>query len=206
MHVDAALFSALATLAPSPLADTYARRVPLAALLGMKGPVVPGVALQIVSPTFLLTPTKAYRYNPPNIAALYLGEGEDVAAAEVKQHAGLAGFARKASPPDTVFHVEVNLRAVLDVTITSVQSTLGTNPDELIAPWRLKSPAAPTQLLGAAAAASDRFEAIRYPCAPLHRAGQAGVSLVVFRDKLQPGSKVRIHDPSGTWQESWPAT
>ena len=66
------------TLTPVSLADTFARRVPLAALLGMNAPVVPGMALQIVSPRFLLTPTSAYRYNPADVAALYLGEGENV--------------------------------------------------------------------------------------------------------------------------------
>ncbi len=191
-------------ITPVPLVDTFARRVPLAALLGMNAPVVPGVALQIVSPRFLLTPTSAYRYNQPGVAALYLGEGENVATAEVKQHPGLAGFARKPSPPDTLFHVEVKLAAVLDLTDLGVQSALGTSIAELTAPWRLQSPNAPTQLLGAAIVAGARFEAIRYPCAPLQHAGESGVSLVIFRESLWPGSAVRVHDPSGTWQEQWP--
>jgi RES domain-containing protein len=192
------------TITPVSLTGTFARRVPLAALLGMNAPVVPGVALQIVSPRFLLTPTSAYRYNSPGVAALYLGEGENVAAAEVKQHPGLAGFARKPSPPDTLFHVEVTLAAVLDLTDLGVQSVLSTTVAELTAPWRLRSPNAPTQLLGAAVVAGARFEAIRYPCAPLQHAGECGVSLVVFRKSFWPGSTVKVHDPGGTWHESWP--
>lgn len=204
MHADVGLSAALASLAPGPLSGTFARRVSLAALLGMKGPVVPGVALRIVSPRFLLTTMRAYRYTPPGIPALYLGEGEEVAAAEVKQHPGLAGFERKPSAPDTVFHVEVTLSAVLDLTAADAQATLGSNLTELTAPWRLKSPAAPTQRLGAAVIVDSRFEGIRYPCAPLHHVGKTAASLVIFRDKLRSGSSVKVHDPNGTWQETWP--
>jgi RES domain-containing protein len=204
MISNAALGAALATLTPRPLEDTFARRVPLADLLGVKAKVLPSVALRIVTPTFLLTTTKAYRYTPPDLAALYLGEGEDVAAAEVKQHPGLTGFARKPTPPHTVYHVEVKLSAVLDVTTEEAQSKLGTDLVELTAPWRLKSPCAPTQQLGGAAFADSRFEAIRYPCAPLHLVGQSGASLVIFRDRLQSGSSVKIYDPNGTWSETWP--
>jgi hypothetical protein len=198
------LAAAVGLIVPVPLTGTFARRVPLAALLGMKAPVVPGVAVQIVSPRLLLTSSRAYRYNPPGADTLYLGEGEDAASAETKQHPGLGGFARTAAAPDSVFHVEVNLTAVLDLTDPALHTRLGTDLTELTAPWRLKSPGAPTQLLGSAVLADGRFEAIRYPCAPLHQAGQGGVSLVIFRGSLRAGSTVKVHDPSGTWRESWP--
>lgn len=198
------LATALGAITPVPVTGTFARRVPLAALLGMKTPVLPGLAVQIVGPRFLLTSTRPYRYNPPGVDTLYLGEGEDVASAETKQHPGLGGFARTAAAPDSVFHVEVRLAAVLDLTDGSLHAKLGTDLVELTAPWRLKSPGAPTQLLGATVLADGRFEAIRYPCAPLHNAGQSGVSLVIFLEKLQPGSEAILHDPSGIWRERLP--
>lgn len=204
MHLDAELCAVLGNLTPVSVVDTFTRRVPLADLLGITGSITPGAELQIISPTFLLTTTSPYRYTRAGIAALYLGEGEDAAAAEVKQHPGLSGFARKPTSPDSVYHVEANLSAVLDLTTETMHATLGTSLEELIAPWRLMSPAAPTQQLGAAAYSHGGFEAIRYPCAPLHSAGSVGACLVIFRDRVRPKSTVRIFDPKGLWREAWP--
>lgn len=197
------LVDALKGIDPNAVNGRFARRVPLAQLFGIKGQVQPGVVAQFVTPNLLLTSTRAYRYNQDGVETLYLGEGEDVAGAEVKQEPGLSGFARKSRPPDSIFHVEVKLWAVLDLVNRNAQSVLKTNLDELTAPWRLKSPNAPTQILGASAFKTGRFEAIRYPSAPMHRAGEKGASLVIFRNALHSRSTVEIYDPTGFWRDKW---
>jgi len=197
------LVAALRGIKPSKANTTYARRVPLAALLGLQGTFVPGTLAQISSPTFLLTSSRAYRYNRDGVETLYLGDSEGVAGAEVKQDPGLSGFERKPNPPDTLFHVTVKLSAILDVSEPAVQEVLGTDVKELVAPWRLKSPDAPTQMLGTAALESGRFEAIRFPSAPMHNAGLSGTNLVIFRAAIRSGSSVELFDPTGTWREQW---
>ena len=52
---------------------------------------------------------------------------------------------------------------------------------------------APTQALGTVAYDQGRFEALRVPSAQDPKAS----NLVVFPDRLRPGSQVRVYDDSG---------
>jgi RES domain-containing protein len=134
---------------------------------------------------------------------LYLGEGEWTATAETKQHPGVKGFAHEPASPDAIFHIEVKVSAILDITAPSVLSALNTSPDELMANWRTQSPKAPTQLLGNAIFESKRFEGVRYQSAPMKKSGVEGYCLLLFRERKQASSTVRIFDPTGVWSESW---
>lgn len=194
--------AALATLPTIPIDSTYARRVPARDLFGISDTApTPGKAISAISPNFFFVTGSPYRYNPPGLAALYFGEGESTAAAEVKQHPGARGFDAEPRNPDVVYHVAVKLGAVLDLTDAHVQSILHTTDDELTAGWRLLSPNAPTQLLGKAAFDGGRFEGLRYRSAAKARARTDGACLVIFKDRKAAASLVRVLDASGTFTQ-----
>lgn len=204
MKSAAELSRVLATLPPVPVAGSFARRVRLADLLGIKAPVDLKVAVMTVRiPNFLWVSPSEYRYNPSNVPTFYVGEGESTAAAETKQHPGLTGFDFKPTEPDSLFHIETILSSVLDVTDPATIAALGTTEKELLAPWRLKSPKAPTQILGAAVHTSSRFEAIRYRSARKADVGETGYCLAIFQDRKFTTSTVRVFDPSGTFNQQW---
>lgn len=183
------------------VAGNYARRVPLAALFGITGPATAVTVPRI--PKFLFASDRPYRFTRSGIEALYLGEGEGAAAAEAKQHPGLRGFDFVPTSPASVFHVEVALERVLDLTDKSVADMVGTTEAELLAAWRPLSPNAPTQLLGQALFDSNQFEGIRYRSAPAAAAGETAHCLVIFRRRKLVASTVRILDPAGIWSETW---
>lgn len=194
------LANALATLPTIPVATTYVRRVPAGALFGIKGPLPPpGQPIAAISPNFFFVTGSPYRYNPPGLAAIYLGEGESTAAAEVKQHPGLRGFDHDPRLPDVVYHVSVNLGAVLDLTDRAVQGVLETTVSELTANWRLLSPNAPTQLLGQAVFDSGRMEGLRYPSAATARAAASGACVAIFSHRKNTTSRVKVVDDSNTF-------
>ncbi|MGA3006888.1 MAG: RES family NAD+ phosphorylase [Opitutaceae bacterium] len=198
------LAAILPGLPPTAIERTFARRVLLTSLLGLKTPLgTAGETLAISYPRFLWTSRSEYRYNPPGIEALYLGEGESIAGAETKQNPGLNGFDVEPADPGVIFHVEVQASAILDVTKPDIQAELGTDEAELVAPWRLKRPAAPTQLLGQAVYNCGLFEGIRYHSAPMAKVGAEGYCVVLFRAKRLSTSIVRLFAKSGIWEEQW---
>src|SRR2546423_1271912 len=135
------LAGALATLPVIAVSTTFVRRIPAFALFGIKKPLPPpGQPIAAISPDFFFSTGSPYRYNPPGLAAIYFGEGESTAAAEVKQHPGARGFDEEPRLPDVVYHATVNLGAVLDLTDPAVQNVLQTTLAELVANWRLLSP------------------------------------------------------------------
>jgi hypothetical protein len=106
----------------------------------------------------------------------------------------------------TTIHVQVQLREVADLAQVSQQVLLGTTVQELTGDWRgyrLRGPAtsvpepvgnAPTQDLGEALFSLPGLEGFRTVSAklPFH------VNLIVFPEKLQPGSRVEFrHPPTG---------
>jgi len=105
--------------------------------------------------------------------------------------------------PWTVINVHVQLRDVADLSQVSQQSLLATTAQELTGDWygyqqrsaltSVSQPVgtAPTQALGAALFAVSGLEGFLSLSArlPYHK------NLVVFPQKLQPGSQVEFHDP-----------
>ena len=165
----------------------------------------PGALLLLRFPDFFHFSKKAYRYNPAGYSALYVGEKESTVAGEVKQSPGLAGFDASPAQPDVVYHVEISVTALLDVTTPDVQTILGTTPAELLAPWMLLTPHAPTQVLGKAVHAFGEFEGIRYQSAAMAKVSLTVYCVVLFEDRLKPSSRVGVFDPSGTFaQQLWP--
>jgi RES domain-containing protein len=193
---------ALAALPTIPVSTTFARRVPAYALFGIKGPLPsPGQPIAAISPDFFFSNGSPYRYNPPGLTTIYLGEGESTAGADVKQHQGARGFDEDPRAPDVLYHVDVNLGAVLDLTDKAVESVLQTTHAELVANWRLLSPNAPTQLLGKAAYDLGRFEGLRYPSAATARVGAVASCVVIFPKRKAATSVVRVVDGSNTFTQ-----
>lgn len=104
----------------------------------------------------------------------------------------------------TVLNVDVQLQTVADLTQESQQQLLETTAQELTGDWRgyqQRSPAtsvsqpvgvAPTQFLGAALFAVPGLEGFRTLSAKLPYYS----NLVIFPQKLQPGSQVVFSDPA----------
>lgn len=126
---------------------------------------------------------------------IYLASDLETAAREV---GAVTGEDRRLSPtkdPFTVVHVAGHLESALDLCDASIQAALGTDPDELVGPWRLRN-SPPTQELGAAIQGSGRFCALLAPSA----AGRGrGFVVAVFVDRLERGKQSYLEalDASG---------
>lgn len=159
------------------------------------------------------TATIPGRFNPgtlasPSFPVLYLGEDHMVALFEVQALLG-----SPATPGGTVPHprtawailnVMVRLNNVADLTDVPQQDIFGTNAQELTGDWRaygartaftsVASPRgvpAPTQRLGHALYGYPLVEGFITPSAKLPER----MNLVVFPDKLLPGSRVEFVNP-----------
>jgi len=111
---------------------------------------------------------------------------------------------RMAQPPWVLITVEGIILRVLDVTVSGVQSALGTNPQELTGAWRhiqATGQEAPTQTLGRLCHQSGRFEVIRFPSS---KNTANGVCVAVFTNRLQAPSLIKVFDPHGRLAQQWP--
>ena len=111
----------------------------------------------------------------------------------VQTAAGLLGVR---GLPRILLSVEYALVAVVDLTDPAIQAFLGTDTDELCAPWRplnAEGLPAPTQELGAAIRARGEVEALKAPSAR----DRTAHNLVVFPERLESGSTIRVYDDSG---------
>jgi hypothetical protein len=155
------------------------------------------------------------RYSPatstnPAFPVLYLAEDHQVALFEVGAMLGSSHPGVSVPQPRAAWlllNVQVTLHAVADLTLVAEQHKLGTTAQELTGDWKsyssrgptmsISQPTglAPTQLLGAALHAVPGLEGFRAVSArvPTH------MSLVIFPDKLQAGSRIVFQDP-GTRQ------
>ncbi len=117
------------------------------------------------------------RYNPMGaFGALYCGESPAVCAGEIRKRA-----AGHPVLPHRLARIQVHLQRVLDLTDPATVTTLGLRPEQLMAEdWQ------PTQQLAAQARAAG-FEALLVPSAV-----GPGRNLVVFSDRLDPESRVRL--------------
>ena len=144
----------------------------------------------------------------PQFEMLYLSENHLVALFEVQALLGSptppGGLIPHPQRAWTVLNVDVQLQAVADLTQESQQQVLETTAQELTGDWRgyqQRSPAtsvsqpvgvAPTQALGAALFAVPGLEGFRTLSAKLSYCS----NLVIFPQKLQPGSQVIFSDPA----------
>jgi RES domain-containing protein len=138
------------------------------------------------------------RYNKKGVfGALYLADTPATALAEVQmlklsdhRLVGVKG------PPKVLVSIDYTLQAVLDLNDPGVQGALGTDPQELGDEWLLKQQRGEgvlTQELGEAAHGLGTVEALWVPSARLEGAR----NLVVFPDRLRPGSCLTLYDPEG---------
>ena len=144
----------------------------------------------------------------PVFPVLYLADDHQVALFEVGALLGspYPGGAYAPNPRHTwiVLNVQVTLQSLADLTDVGAQHQLATTAQELTGDWRgylvrnasmsvsLPTGQAPTQSLGYAlhgVAGLEGFRAISAKV-PTHRI------LVVFPNKLAPGSSVTFHDPA----------
>jgi RES domain-containing protein len=141
------------------------------------------------------------RYNIAGaFEALYLADNPVTALHETQIVLHTEGrLAGVKGPPRLLLSVECVLDHVLDLTNAAIQDALGTSLAELIAPWLPfvgRTPAAPTQELGAAAYATGRISALRAPSARVREA----TNLVLFPDRLREGESIAVFDDTGTFQ------
>jgi len=147
------------------------------------------------------------RFTPKGaFETIYLAGDPVTAMAEVSGvlYSPQAPMPLTAQPPWVLITVEGILLRVLDVTVLSVQSALGTNGQELTGAWRhmqAMGQEAPTQTLGCLCHESGIFEAIRFPSS---KSAPNGVCIAVFIDRLQPPSLIKVFDPHGRLAQQLP--
>lgn len=145
------------------------------------------------------------RYNPPSaFEVLYLSENPVTALQEIQmvRVTDAALFSAKSSPR-ILLSVEMTLQAILYVTASDVQATLGTNLQELTGSWiapNARGEEAPTQRLGRAVWDHGGIEALVVPSAQDPRRS----NITVFPDRLLPGSRLRVFDEDGLIDASVP--
>jgi RES domain-containing protein len=155
----------------------------------------------------------------PQFEILYLAENHMVALFEVQallgsplSSGGVVPHPRRAW---TILNVTVNLQSIVDLTASASQTILDTTAQELTGDWRgyqLRgvhssvtgpSGSAPTQDLGSALFNTAGVEGFRSLSAKL----SDQMVLIVFPQKLKPGSSIQFLDPTtGQTRSILPAT
>lgn len=132
------------------------------------------------------------RWSAPGIRAAYLCESPEAALSEYLAGARDAGIPDRSGLPAVVAWGEVRLQRVLDLTRPAACAALGIDLTRLLAsPWRSENECgqvSESQAWGGAARSSGS-EALRVPSAAVAGA----VNLVVFVDRLLPGSRLSAH-------------
>jgi RES domain-containing protein len=148
-------------------------------------------------PDWLYCSCKPARYNPKNIACVYFADGGRTARAEhaCNEESDLQ--------PIVFFTAKVQLRHVLDLTDSKILKTLGLKKSRLFEDWERKKVSA-TQLLGAAIAKHEKFNAIIFPSAAAKEAGFTGKNIVIFRDSIRRPDSIQIVGPTKKPLQRWP--
>lgn len=199
MLATGSLRRALATIALTPFDGLLYRVVPAGVLYGFSaaGPYTP-------RPLYNLgPPTGGARYTPRGGApAIYLAGDIATAMYETLQ----VPHTMPLSPPAhgtalVVYNVRVKLERLLDLTSSPMLRVLATTPTELSEPWRFRRDRRkpPTHRLGAAAAASQRIQGIRFASTK-----GPGDCCVIFTERVTPPSLVEVADPAGRLVERIP--
>jgi RES domain-containing protein len=153
------------------------------------------------SPNWLFTSGKPNRYNPSGLKCVYFAETTLVAQIEYEQQwRGLPG----ANQPVTIFHAEVSLKEVVDLTDLDTLKILGLTEKDLFENWRTSGLPAMTQMLGQAVCETKWFSAIRYPSIAAKGIGKSGNNIVIFEDCLDNKDYVRILGPNDGVLAKWP--
>jgi RES domain-containing protein len=149
-----------------------------------------GQAFRHCSPEYAEVSTKTLdgskrdggRFNPKGeFGAVYVALNRRTAERELSRLAERLGFTVDMLLPRAMLTLDINLGAVLDLTLRGTQKEWGLTPDALRA-----SDFAICQEV-ARAARRDGYEAILFPSAT----GE-GLNLAIFFDQLRPGSRVNI--------------
>lgn len=150
-------------------------------------------------PKFLYTSGRPGRYNLRDIHCLYCSADMSTAGAEYERYRG------GKTTQSVTYWIQANVLAV-DLEDRTVMSAFGLTEADLFAPWRSLSSPGPTatQQLGAAIAAQDRLQGIRFPSDAAKERGFPGFNLVVFRKSVVAPASVIIKDDSGVMLDSWP--
>ena len=195
------LFQALATLKPASYTGDLARRVGLAGLLT---PIAGGG--RIDSLEFLYAGRRRNRFTPANGArSIYLGENEDVGAAETKRAALLGSFAKTPADPAAIFWAKAHFPdAVLDLTKPAVLAAVGATDAEIYDPdWKDRLPRSAPEILGAMAFRDGRFAAIKYWSVRMRMAGKQGVCFCVFKSRVKSPCSLHFVAPALGLDDEW---
>ena len=176
--------------------------VPAAAFQLKLARVVALDGLEKINPhDWLYSTGRAYRYNLAGAEGVYFSETREVAQMEYDSYwQGLPGEFQ----PVAIYHAEVSLSRVLDLTNLGVLTQLKIQRRHLFLPWRTAKRPVPTQRLGAAVLATGLFGAIRYPSHAAEVLGKTGTNFVLFRAGIQTPDFVRILGPNGRTLQQWP--
>ena len=128
--------------------------------------------------------------------AIYVSEHPDTSYVEATgMFSSVAALSQQNALAQGSYQVNVNLSAILDITLGTNQKILETNTIELTRSWEWQMAMdlpVPTQILGEVAFASGRFQAIRFPSA---RRGDQ-VNLVIWTERILAPSFIEVTDPN----------
>lgn len=134
------------------------------------------------------------RWNPAGIAAVYASLTPEVAMAETLAHNRYFGIAIEEAMPRTFVAIEATLQFVLDLREGGIRQRLQVSEERILSvDWRKEVRAGRepiTQMIGRAAHETD-WEGLIVPSA----ATSDGHNLLIFPDKLRPGSSITVLHP-----------
>ncbi|HTI70118.1 MAG TPA: RES family NAD+ phosphorylase [Candidatus Limnocylindria bacterium] len=180
------------------------KRVPVRDLRGRLARAVPITSLvpqgQPAHPNYLFTSGRQNRYNLAGTHCLYMSAEESTALDEFRrQFSGL----KAAFQPVSLYHAEVDLARVLDLTDEATRKILGVSLKELEADWGGGLPSSLSQQLGEAARTCG-FMAIRYQSVGATLAGRDGSNLVIYKSTVVAPSSVCIISDRDATSQRWP--
>lgn len=131
------------------------------------------------------------RWNPPGIAVVYASLTPEVAMAETLAHNRYYGIAIEEAMPRTFAAIEATLQIVLALRDGGIRQRLQASEERILSvDWRKEVRAGRepiTQMIGRATHESD-WEGLVVPSA----AASSGHNLLIFPDKLRPGSNIAV--------------
>lgn len=134
------------------------------------------------------------RWNPPGIALVYASLTPETAMAETLAHYRYFGIPIEEAMPRTFIAIEVKVQCILDLRDGKVRQRLQLSEERIVtSDWRAdvnegREPI--SQRLGRAAHVAT-LEGLIVPSA----ADRKGHNLLIFPDRLRPGSTVRVVNP-----------
>jgi len=134
------------------------------------------------------------RWNPPGIAVVYASVSPEVAMAETLAHNRYYGIAIEEAMPRTFVAIEATLQIVLDLREGGIRQRLQVSEVRILSVnWRKEVRAGRepiTQMIGRAAHETD-WEGLIVPSA----VASNGHNLLIFPDRLRPGSSITVLHP-----------